>query len=454
MRPASDITLVARAATRATSSDLAAALSNAVRLALAPCTGCGLCNAVRPAANNATAVTNRGLIAMLWHVFARADLSNSEQAPSAAALIELGPHLDRVLETNQVDAICPEGVRFGDAVRAARAVRMIACDGDRNSRAYRQLGERFMGTRHTGRLSKLKAAARPFTGGSRPPSVANLAEADEDGRDDTRGEVAAFARPGVALTERAEQRGRVVLLPGSRDRHVRPHITEATLRLLARQGFDVVVPPGHACSGAVGDALGMAEAAATCRAQNIRAIEHAQVVLERAVPERDVTPRLDALVTTGPVDAVAVRRTVQRHPTPFVLPPIDLDTRRLIEGASDAISFLADRDFGAPTRWSALRVGVLRSDGRDVVASRDLANLLENAGYTANVCDVDGTWLQTSGLQTWTTPDSVAAVRAQTFAALARARLDVLAVADVGALVLLGETPPLPVVHAVELLDW
>ena len=48
-----------------------------------------------------------------------------------------------------------------------------------------------------------------------------------------------------------ERRGRVILLAGCAQQVLRPEINDATIRLLARRGVDVVVAAGAGCCGAL-----------------------------------------------------------------------------------------------------------------------------------------------------------------------------------------------------------
>src|SRR5579875_2161623 len=64
-----------------------------------------------------------------------------------------------------------------------------------------------------------------------------------------------------------ERRGRVALLTGCVQQVLAPQINEATIRLLTRSGFEVVVPPDSGCCGALTHHMGQhAPAMASARA--------------------------------------------------------------------------------------------------------------------------------------------------------------------------------------------
>ncbi len=78
-------------------------------------------------------------------------------------------------------------------------------------------------------------------------------------------------------------RARVALLTGCAQQVLRPEITAATLRVLARNGVEVVIPPGQGCCGSLAMHDGLLESARSLARRNLDAFP------------RDV----DAIVTTA-----------------------------------------------------------------------------------------------------------------------------------------------------------
>ncbi|MEE8422320.1 MAG: heterodisulfide reductase-related iron-sulfur binding cluster [Dehalococcoidia bacterium] len=85
-----------------------------------------------------------------------------------------------------------------------------------------------------------------------------------------------FRRSGVlAIPDQA--RGRVAFLTGCVHGEMYPSMHEATVRVLARLGFEVVAPPAQTCCGALHSHSGDAEAARDLARRNIVAFEDAGV---------------------------------------------------------------------------------------------------------------------------------------------------------------------------------
>jgi len=74
-----------------------------------------------------------------------------------------------------------------------------------------------------------------------------------------------------------ERRGRVALLEGCIMPEIFGATNRATVRVLARNGFEVVVPPGQACCGALQAHAGDADTARALLARNARAFAEADV---------------------------------------------------------------------------------------------------------------------------------------------------------------------------------
>src|SRR5690606_39476486 len=117
------------------------------------------------------------------------------------------------------------------------------------------------------RFRKVLALAplgRPFAGlmkrAGLPALAAMLALAPR-----ARPPLARFAGPGTAATSDKRLK-RVLLLAGCAQQVLRPEINDATIRLLARNGVDVVVPAGAGCCGALVHHMGR-EAEAVAQAK-------------------------------------------------------------------------------------------------------------------------------------------------------------------------------------------
>ena len=85
-----------------------------------------------------------------------------------------------------------------------------------------------------------------------------------------------FRRSG-ALATPSQPRGRVALLTGCVHGEMYPQTHEATIRVLARLGFEVVAPPDQGCCGALHSHAGDAEAARSLARRNIDAFAEAGI---------------------------------------------------------------------------------------------------------------------------------------------------------------------------------
>jgi glycolate oxidase iron-sulfur subunit len=173
-----------------------------------------------------------------------------ETLAGRAELEAIAPHLDACLGCMACVTSCPSGVRFDRLIEAARPQR------ERN--VPRPLAERlfrwglFAVATHPGRLR----AVRPLLGLSgaiRGPFGRRLAR-----RWPRLGALArlapqAGASPSMAafVPTRGVRRGRVGLLQGCVQRVLFGGVNAATTRVLAAEGFDVVIPRAPRCCGAL-----------------------------------------------------------------------------------------------------------------------------------------------------------------------------------------------------------
>jgi glycolate oxidase iron-sulfur subunit len=158
-------------------------------------------------------------------------------------------HLDLCLGCRACETACPSGVPFGSLLEAARAQtvrtrRRVSLHALLHAvfphptrlRAVLALGRLY---RRTGaqRLARRAGMLRPF------PRLAALDALLADAP-------AAEALPAM-VPARGPARGRVGLLVGCVQRHLFADVNRDTARLLALAGWDVVIPRGQGCCGAL-----------------------------------------------------------------------------------------------------------------------------------------------------------------------------------------------------------
>ena len=170
-------------------------------------------------------------------------------------------HLDLCLGCRACETACPAGVRFGSLLETARA------DIERHGRPWRRRWLTrllFAVFPHPDRLGPLLGLARRYqrwglqrlvrrTGVlARFPRLAAM--------DGLLNHVPEQATAPEYLPARGKSRGRVAVLAGCVQRHLFPDVNHDTAHLLSLAGWDVVVPRGQGCCGALELHAGHAEA--------------------------------------------------------------------------------------------------------------------------------------------------------------------------------------------------
>ena len=236
-------------------------LAEAERI-LRRCVHCGLCTAV---CSTYVIVGDerdspRGRIYLMKDMFERGrDASDEVQF-----------HVDRCLSCLSCMTTCPGGVDYMHLVDLARA--HINETGQRGlkDRLMRKLLAAVVPYPDKFRRA-LKAAplGRPFIpllrrfGLKEVAAMLELAPARLP-------DPATYDGPGEARTD-AERRARVIMLAGCAQPVLRPQINDATIRLLARRGVDVLVAHGAGCCGALVHHMGEEEQALRQARQNVDA---------------------------------------------------------------------------------------------------------------------------------------------------------------------------------------
>ena len=193
-------------------------------------------------------------------------------------------HLDLCLQCRNCEAVCPSGVPFGRIMEGARA-EILAGDGTPLVWRLRALFLRQVIAR-PGRMAALATLLRLY----RASGLRWLAERTPLLRDRvvlaptisgrtfrSRG---VLARPTGGAGGRQAGRPsaqRVALLTGCIMPHAYGRVHEATVRVLARNGFEVVAPPSQACCGALHAHNGDRVTARTLARRNIDAFLDAEV---------------------------------------------------------------------------------------------------------------------------------------------------------------------------------
>jgi glycolate oxidase iron-sulfur subunit len=401
---------------------------------LRSCVHCGLCTAVCPTyvLMGDERDSPRGRIYLIKSMLE----GGGEVRP------ELKTHVDRCLSCLSCMSTCPSGVDYMHLVDLARA--RIEASGLRSwkERFVRKLLTHTLPYPQRFRLAlQLAPLGRPWTKLMRRLGFKELA---------TMIELAPavlppspkYEGPGTAVTEE-ERRARVILMTGCVQRVLRPGINDSTIRLLARRGVDVVVSPGQGCCGALTHHLGD-EASAIVQAK------------------RNIDAWLKEMAK-GPIDAIIINAsgcgTMVKDYSHLLKadPKYAEPARRVSELARDICEFVGNNyDLGPPRRWSSLRVAYSPScslqHGQRVL--EEPRALLIKAGF--GVVDIPEAHICCGSAGTYNImqPELANELRERKAKNIKRVRSDLVATGNIGCIAQLAGSLDVPVVHAVELLDW
>jgi glycolate dehydrogenase iron-sulfur subunit len=177
------------------------------------------------------------------------------------------------LNCRACEAVCPSGVKYGELVESARAQIKQHEPQPVAARAANAFGLRFMlGSPRATRLASTGAKLYERSGIDRLTQATGLLEKVGLGHADAIRPAMSdeFMIPGRESWQAiGPRRGTVALLAGCVMSTAFADVHRATARVLARNGFDVVVPPSQGCCGALAIHAGEAESGRQLARRNI-----------------------------------------------------------------------------------------------------------------------------------------------------------------------------------------
>lgn len=224
--------------------------------AISACVHCGFCLPVCPTYR----VLNEENDSPRGRIFLMKDALEGS-LPLDNALL----YIDRCLGCLACVPACPSGVAYGDLLSSFRAYaepRRTRSPGDRIMRRF--VRETLPSPARLRVMTRLGRAARPLTRVLPRTPRAMLALLPE--RSSQRLPPLPEVYPAVG-----KRRARVALLAGCAQQVLAPNINWATLRVLAENGVEVVVPKAQVCCGALALHTGAADQARQLAAANLAA---------------------------------------------------------------------------------------------------------------------------------------------------------------------------------------
>lgn len=227
---------------------------HAMSQAVATCVHCGFCLPACPTYQELESEMDspRGRILLMKSV-----LEGNLEAKAAQ------PHVDRCLGCLACVTHCPSGVEYGELVSAYRDHLREIGERPRNLRDMLvgwtlPYAERFRWAVWMGKF------ARPFLR-LVPPTLRPMLELVPE-------DLPPRERLPTTTPAEGKRRGRVALLAGCAQQVLAPDINGSAVRVLSRNGIEVVIPPGQGCCGALSWHTGRGNAAQNFARQLIASI--------------------------------------------------------------------------------------------------------------------------------------------------------------------------------------
>jgi glycolate oxidase iron-sulfur subunit len=241
--------------------------------------------------------------------------------------------------------------------------------------------------------------------------------------------------PGTYPAE-GTKRGRVALLMGCVQSVIEPSINAATIRLLTRLGYEVVVSAGETCCGSLTHHMGK-EADAIWRAR--RNVHHW------------ANARVDAVIIT----ASGCGTTIKDYGFMLRLDPVYAARAAVISAkAKDIVEFLSG--LGLPAASQTLRVtyhsACSMQHGQNMGTKAQ--TLLRNAGFKVQDIPEGHLCCGSAGTYNIMQPEIATKLRDRKIENIRSTNPQVIATGNIGCITQLATGMQTPILHTIELLDW
>jgi glycolate oxidase iron-sulfur subunit len=400
---------------------------------LRTCVHCGFCTATCPT----YVLLGDELDSPRGRIYLIKDMLENDR-PATADVVK---HIDRCLSCLACMTTCPSGVHYMHLVDHARVhiektFRRPLADRWLRALLLKVLPDhrRFRQALRAARIVRPLAPLLAGIGLARIAAMLRLAPAHLP-----RGPAGAGQTLFAGLGRR---RGRVALLEGCVTPVIAPSVQEAAIRVLTRQGIDVVLPPGQGCCGGLAHHAGRERAALDAVRANVDAW------IGEIAGEG-----LDAILIT----ASGCGTTVKDYGFMLRTDPAYADKAACVSRlAMDISEYLAGLEWPparAPTSLVvAYHAACSLQHGQKIV--RQPKELLSKFGFVVKDVPEGHLCCGSAGTYNILEPDLARRLRERKVGNIEKVKPDVIAAGNVGCITQIAAGTAIPVVHTVELIDW
>lgn len=344
-------------------------------------------------------------------------------------------HLDRCLSCLSCMTTCPSGVHYMHLVDEARAHVEETYKRPLFERLLRNVLAYTMPRPGLFRLSligakiasPLKPIAQSF-GATRIAALLGLVPKQMPAPQ-------AFGKPGTYAPV-AENKGRVALLMGCVQSVLDPGINAATIRLLTRLGYEVVVSGEESCCGSLTHHMGK---------------EHDALARARRSIDQWTKAGVDHVIIT----ASGCGTTIKDYGHMLRLDPDYAEKAKAISAkAKDVTEFLgmAGLPKGKGNMRLAYHSACSMQHGQKIKA--EPLKLLRRAGFTVMEAPEGHLCCGSAGTYNILQPEIAAKLRARKVANIESLAPEAIATGNIGCITQIGLGTAIPILHTIELLDW
>jgi glycolate oxidase iron-sulfur subunit len=396
---------------------------------LRACVHCGFCTATCPT----YVLDGNELDSPRGRIYLIKDMLENERPATA----EVVTHIDRCLSCLSCMTTCPSGVHYMHLVDHARAHIDKTHQRPLGERLLRSIlanimpyPRRFQFAATAARLAKPLAPLAGALGFTRIAATLDLLPS----------RLPSAPQPARTFpAARTRRKARVALLAGCVNDVLAPELNAAAIRLVTRQGVEVVVAPGAGCCGSLVHHMG----------------REAQALVQ-------VRANIDAWSAIGDLDAILITAsgcgtTVKDYG--FMLrgdPAYAKRAARVSNLAKDITEYLATLPLAPEGQAAGLVVAYHAAcslqHGQRV--TRQPKEILAKLGFVVKDVPDGHLCCGSAGTYNILQPNIARRLRERKVGTIERLRPDVIAAGNLGCIMQIAAGTDLPAVHTVELIDW